>query len=66
MRFEATRKAATITGVPEYRIRQMIREGTVPGFFAGKKYLINIDAFLKVLEQMCSVNATGNGDHSNE
>ena len=52
MCFEAARKTAIITGVPEYRIRQMIKEGKVPGFYAGKKYIINVDAFIEALTMM--------------
>ena len=62
MRFETAREAANSTGVPEYRIRQLIKAERVPGFYAGKKYLINVDAFLEVLQQMCSESVTTNNN----
>jgi hypothetical protein len=41
--------AALIDGITEYRIRQMCVSGQLPCFMAGKKYLIDESALLKVV-----------------
>ena len=60
MRFDVAAKVAPESGIPEYRIRQMIKEGIVPGFYAGRKYFINVDAFLEMLQQMGTANVAAN------
>jgi len=55
---EATRKPIMLTinqaaeivdGLTKFRIRQMCKDGTLPCIYAGKKYLINKTALLKVI-----------------
>ena len=41
--------AETVDGLTKFRIRQMCIDGTLPCIFAGKKYLINKSALLKVI-----------------
>jgi hypothetical protein len=41
--------AALIDGITEYRIRQMCVSGQLPCFMAGRKYLIDESALLKVV-----------------
>lgn len=41
--------AQLITGLTEYRIRQMCINGTLPHIMAGKKYLINQNILLALI-----------------
>ena len=47
------REAAKLPEVPfaEYTLRKMNRDGKIPGVYAGKKFLINLDAFLQEIER---------------
>ena len=54
MEFLTIRKAAAHSGVPEFRVRQMVKQNQVPGFYAGSRFLVNIDAFISVLKEMCA------------
>jgi hypothetical protein len=36
------------TEITEFAIRQMIKEGTIPAVKTGVKFLINLDALLKI------------------
>lgn len=36
------------TEITEFTIRQMIKEGTIPAVKTGVKFLINLDALLKI------------------
>ena len=62
MEFLTIRKAATRSGVPEFRIRQMVKQNQVPGFYAGTRYLVNIDAFMDVLKEMCAPKITSENE----
>ena len=42
--------ALLIDGLTEYRIRQLCLSGELPCFKAGKKYLINENALLRLVE----------------
>jgi len=42
--------AKLIEGLTEYRIRQLCLSGELPCFKAGKKYLINENALLRLVE----------------
>ena len=41
--------AALVEGLSEYRVRQMCNGNQIPCVKAGKKYLINKEAFLRYL-----------------
>ena len=47
--------AALVDGLTEFRVRQMCRNGELPCFKAGKKYLINKDILYKTLNGELSV-----------
>jgi excisionase family DNA binding protein len=42
--------ARLVEGLTEYRIRQLCLSGELPCFKAGKKYLINENAVLRLVE----------------
>jgi len=44
--------AQLVDGLTEYRIRQLCLSGKLPCFMAGKKYLINENAILRLLEDI--------------
>jgi excisionase family DNA binding protein len=44
--------AYLIEGLTEYRIRQLCVSGKLPCFMAGKKYLINESALLRLIENI--------------
>lgn len=50
-------KAASVVGVPEFRLRRMQKEGKLPGFFAGNRYYVDTDAVLAQLAAECAANA---------
>ena len=47
--FCSIRGAAQISGLPEHALRQLVKRGRVPGFYAGTRFMINIDAFREQL-----------------
>ena len=47
--------AALVDGLTEFRVRQMCRNGELPCFKAGKKYLINKEVLYKFLGSDMSV-----------
>lgn len=51
-------KAAKETGVAEFRIRQMQKEGRCPGVFAGTRFYVDVDRLLGQLDAECAVNAS--------
>ena len=44
--------AQLVDGLTEYRIRQLCLSGKLPCFKAGKKYLINEKALIRILEEI--------------
>lgn len=46
-------------GIPRDFIRKRIAEKRCPGFFSGKRFCIDQDAFLEMLKQECQENAGG-------
>ena len=50
------RQAARLPEVPfaEYTLRKMNRDGKIPGVYAGKKFLINLDLFLQEINERCA------------
>jgi len=42
--------AQLVDGLTEYRIRQLCISGELPCFMAGKKYLINENAVMRLVE----------------
>lgn len=53
-KFLSAAAVAKETGIAEFRIRCWIREGKCPGFRAGKKFLINLEAFEAMLNELCN------------
>lgn len=51
-KFLTIRQAAETHILPEFRLRQLCAEGKLPGFYAGKKFLINFQALCDQLNQI--------------
>ena len=45
------------TSVPEHVIRQMVRNGTAPGFYSGKTFYIDTAAFMVRLSELSAERA---------
>ena len=56
MEFLTIRQTAARGVVSEHFLRQLVAQGSCPGFYAGKKYLINFDALLELLDSMSREN----------
>lgn len=51
-RFMTIRETAKeIHALPEYRLRVLAKEGKLPGFYAGVKFMVNIPLFLEQLDR---------------
>lgn len=49
--FVTIREAAATHVLSEFRLRRMCAEGKLPGFYAGKKFLINFPALCEQLDR---------------
>ena len=45
-------ETARMTGLAESLIRSKIKQNAVPGFYSGRKFVINVPAFLATLEEV--------------
>ena len=55
-RFQTIRHAAKLPDLPtETAIRDMVKRGMVPGFYAGKRFYVNVPAFRDRLEALSNV-----------
>lgn len=45
--------------VPEYRLRQMLKQGKLPGYFAGTRFYIHHEMLVKQLDEECLRNMGG-------
>lgn len=67
MNLKTFRQAAAMGILPEFRLRQMQKEGRCPGVFAGSRFYVDVDRLLAQLDAECAANAanaqqpTGNG-----
>ena len=49
--YMSIRQTAKKTGLAESFIRAAVKNNQVPGFYSGKKYLVNVPRFLAALEE---------------
>ena len=54
-RFMTIRQTAARGVLPEYTLRQMAKQGKLPGIFSGKRFLINVPMLEKYLDEMSKV-----------
>ena len=51
-RFMSIRQVAKETGLSEFFLRSLVRTGKVPVIKSGNKYMINMDKFNELMEEM--------------
>ena len=49
--FMSIRATARATGVSEFRLRAMLRENALPGFYSGTKYNVDLEMLLRQLRE---------------
>lgn len=54
--YMSIRQAARHTGIAESFLRSAVKDKRVPGFYSGKKFLVNVPRLLKVLENQSNQN----------
>lgn len=57
MNFMTIREAAKHFNFPEYRLRVMRREGTLPGILNGNRFMINVDLLTEQFDKDSHANA---------
>lgn len=50
--FKTIRQTAALGMLTENRLRIMLREGRLPGFYTGTRYMVNTDLLAEQLEAM--------------
>ena len=55
-RYLSVRDTAKETGIAEYYIRKHIAQNNVPGFYSGKKFLVDVPTFIARLEVLDNPN----------
>lgn len=56
-RLMTIRETAKAGILPEHRIRQMQKQGKLPGIYSGNKFLVNAEMLVQLVEQECRQNA---------
>lgn len=56
MVFHSIRETAKLTGISENTLRIMLRNGDLPGFYTGRKFLINLTLLDEKLNAACRRN----------
>ena len=50
--FKTIRETAKTGLLSEYSLRLMCAQGTLPGFYVGNRYMVNVDALVEQLTAM--------------
>ena len=59
MEFLTIRQTAARGVVSEHFLRQLVAQGSCPGIYVGKKYMVNFGALLELLDSMSRENIRG-------
>lgn len=54
MAFQTIRETVKSEGIPETALRRMVHAGTVPGFYNGNRFYINVEALREQLAKPAS------------
>ena len=54
--YMSIRQAARKTGIAESFLRSAVKDKKIPGFYSGKKFLVNVPRLLAVLEEQSNQN----------
>ena len=49
--FQTIAKTAASEGIPRATLRQLVKEGRVPGFYGGRIFYINLEEFREQLKK---------------
>ena len=66
MKFLTIAQEAALHIVPEFRIRQMLKQGRLPGYRAGNRYYVNHDMLIAQLEAECLQNVHSSNEEGIE
>lgn len=53
MQFLTINQTAAEIGLPHSRLRAMLSAHSLPGFYAGNRYYVNVDLLREMLEEEC-------------
>lgn len=59
MEYLTIRKEAKASGIPEFRLRKWVKQGCVPGFWAGTRFYVAHERLMERLERICTRQAGG-------
>lgn len=62
--FQKIRKAAAFLPLSEYRLRLMVAQGTCPGFYLGREFVVNVDQLLEQLESQSQAPINGGCEYA--
>jgi hypothetical protein len=54
--YMSIRQTARKTGIAESFLRSAVKDKKIPGFYSGKKFLVNVPRLLAVLEEQSNQN----------
>ena len=59
--YKTVRQTSKLYGIPEYRLRQWIKQGRVPGWHSGNRFMVDVEELLAQLkeESMSALNSPG-------
>ena len=49
--YKTVRQTSKLYGIPEYRLRQWIKQGRVPGWHSGNRFMVDIEELLAQLKE---------------
>ncbi|MBQ3803294.1 MAG: helix-turn-helix domain-containing protein [Oscillospiraceae bacterium] len=49
--YKTVRQTSKLCGIPEYRLRQWIKQGRVPGWHSGNRFMVDIEELLALLKK---------------
>lgn len=55
--YQTIRQTARNAGLPEHHLRQLVKRGECPGFYAGTRFYVNVDALTEQLDRVSRSNA---------
>lgn len=59
MNYITINSAAKKGPFPEFRLRKWLKEGRLPGFYAGNRFYVNYDLLMQMIEGECYQNMGG-------
>lgn len=58
--YMSIRKIAKQDGIPERILRNMLKEGELPGFYSGNRFVVNHDMLVEILNDKSKASVTKN------